>query len=228
MYYYRRLFQVLVLLILYGDPTVISIQHSENKNKQTCKNSSKIKKFRKFQKFSYTTLFYYPTLISINQKESIMGPGKNNNLNNKSNLGKSLQRRKKHDTYTSTRHSTDIEQHQTISSITEQTSLDDFLTNAEASRRNFEAERGQAAIAGLGVVPEGQEHDPHFDEDIDEIEVDETEFCSIPKKPKYDSDDTAETFKQKEVDSFLKWKRSLSRLQAKNPSVINQIFHFIE
>ena len=99
---------------------------------------------------------------------------------------------------------------------------------AQSEEMEAEVEAAHASMAGLGVVPEGQEHDPHFDEDIDEIEVDETEFCSIPKKPKYDSDDTAETFKQKEVDSFLKWKRSLSRLQAKNPSVINQIFLFIE
>ena len=203
-------------IILYVHRVEISIQFSENKNKQTCKKSSKIKNWKVFKKLH--------NFIQLIQSKRIMAPGKNNNLNNKSNLGKSLQRRKKYDTYTSNRHTSDIEQHQTVSSITEQTSLDDFLSNAEASRRNFEAERGQAAIAGLGVVPEGQEHDPNFDEDIDEnVEDDETEFCSIPKKPKYDVDDTAETFKQKEVDSFLKWKRSLSRLQAKNPSVNNNI-----
>ena len=142
-----------------------------------------------------------------------MAPGKRKNPN----LGKSLQRRKKVDMYTSTRHTSDIEEHQTISSVTEQTSLDDFLSNAEASRRNFEAERGQAAIKDLGVVPEGQELDPN--EDSDDEDGDENDFCSIPKKPKYDVDDTAETFQQKEMESFLKWKRNLSRLQAKNPTV---------
>ena len=32
-------------------------------------------------------------------------------------------------------------------SITENTSIDEFLSNAEAAQRNFEAERGTAAIA---------------------------------------------------------------------------------
>ena len=50
--------------------------------------------------------------------------------------------------YTSTRHTTDYEQNQNISSVTEQKDLDEFLSNAEAMRRNFEAERGQAAIKG--------------------------------------------------------------------------------
>ena len=68
------------------------------------------------------------------------------------------------------------------------------------------------------MIPEGQEQDPNYESD-DEIIEDEDDFCSIPKKPKYDVDDTAETFQQKEIDSFFKWKRSLARLQAKNPSV---------
>ena len=36
--------------------------------------------------------------------------------------------------------------HQPIS-ITENTSIDEFLSNAEAAQRSFEAERGTAAIA---------------------------------------------------------------------------------
>jgi hypothetical protein len=45
----------------------------------------------------------------------------------KNELGKSLLKRKKHDLYTSTRHTTDFEQNQGISSMTEQTSIDEFL-----------------------------------------------------------------------------------------------------
>ena len=133
-------------------------------------------------------------------------------------LGKQLQKRKVLGMYTSTRHSADIEQHATISSVTEQTSLDEYLSNAQASRKVFEAERGYAAIQDLGVVPEDQEIDPNAGSDSEE-EEDEADFCSIPKKPLHDENDTAETFQQREIDSFLKWKRSLSRLQAKNPKV---------
>jgi len=138
----------------------------------------------------------------------------------KPELGKSLSKRKRQDFYTSTRHTTDIEANQVVQSITEQTSLDEFLASAEASQRNFDAERGYAAIQDLGVVPEDQEIDPHTlsDEEVENIE--EEEFCSIPKKPLYDPiNDTPETFQQKEIDSFWKWKRTLSRLQAKNPKL---------
>ena len=131
----------------------------------------------------------------------------------KPELGKSLLKRKKHDFYTSTRHTTDIEANQIIQSVTEQTSIDEFLASAEAARKNFDAERGHAAIQDLGVVPEDQEIDPHTlsDEEVENIE--EEEFCSIPKKPLYDPiNDTPETFQQKEIDSFWKWKRTLSRL----------------
>ena len=114
-------------------------------------------------------------------------------------LGKSLQRRKKTDVYTSRRHTTD-EQGSTVVSITDQTSLDEFLTTAEAAHRVFEAERGYAAIQDLGVVPEDQEIDPHYDEDDEEEEI----FCSIPKKPIFTDEDTAETFQEKESSSFMK------------------------
>ena len=138
-------------------------------------------------------------------------------------LGKALSKRKKHDLYTSTRHATDFEASQGVSSMTVQTSLDEYLESAEVSRRNFEAERGQVRVIeqDLGVVPEDQEIDPHTlsDEEVENIE--EEDFCSIPKKPLYDFDDTPETFQQKEIDSFWKWKRTLSRLQAKNPKANN-------
>ena len=96
-----------------------------------------------------------------------------------------------------------------------------YLFSAEAARKNFDAERGLAReiVQDLGEVPEDQEIDPHTlsDEEVEHIE--EEDFCSIPKKPLYDFDDTPETFQQKEIDSFWKWKRTLSRLQAKNPKV---------
>ena len=128
-------------------------------------------------------------------------------------LGKCLQRRKHVEQYTSTRHTADLEQNQGISSVTEQTTLDEFLSHAEASQRVFEAERGHAAIKDLEDV----EEDPEISDDDENLEA---EFCSIPKKPIYDRvEDTAETFQQKEIDAFLKWKRSLSKLQAKYPNL---------
>ena len=64
-------------------------------------------------------------------------------------LGKSLQRRSGHGHRTvSSRHTTSTDDGGPAPiSITENTSIDEFLSNAEAAQRNFEAERGTAAIA---------------------------------------------------------------------------------
>ena len=69
-------------------------------------------------------------------------------------LGKSLLRRTGHgkNRIVSSRHTTAAEAEAegatgTAISITENTSIDEFLSNAQAAQRNFEAERGSAAIA---------------------------------------------------------------------------------
>ena len=63
-------------------------------------------------------------------------------------LGKGLMRKKQLSRNVSARHTTaDDSGSGTVVSITENTSIDEFLSNAEAAQRSFEAERGTAAIA---------------------------------------------------------------------------------
>ena len=63
-------------------------------------------------------------------------------------LGKSLSRRRgTGHRSVSSRHTTADDGGPAPISITENTSIDEFLSNAEAAQRNFEAERGTAAIA---------------------------------------------------------------------------------
>ena len=64
------------------------------------------------------------------------------------NLGHSLIWKKYNNLSSSDSHTTldETDGHQPIS-ITENTSIDEFLSNAEAAQRSFEAERGSAAIA---------------------------------------------------------------------------------
>ena len=62
--------------------------------------------------------------------------------------GKSLSRRSgRGHRSVSSRHTTSTDDGPVPISITENTSIDEFLSNAEAAQRNFEAERGSAAIA---------------------------------------------------------------------------------
>ena len=64
----------------------------------------------------------------------------------KADLGRSLMRKQKRKFESvSSRHTTDLGSSTATSvSVTETTSVDEFLTNAEAAQRSFEAERGTA------------------------------------------------------------------------------------
>ena len=149
-------------------------------------------------------------------------------------LGKSLLRKKHMDRTISRRHTTaDESTSGTVVSITENTSIDEFLSNAEAAQRSFEAERGTAAIAvssftlqkmqshqlsffcpqNLGVVNEDAVSDS--DDDLE----DEQGFFSIPRKPDWEESANSEEYKQLENDAFLKWKRQLNKLQNKHPNL---------
>ena len=76
--------------------------------------------------------------------------GRTRNKNDQK-LGQSLLRKREANFSISTRHTTADDAPATVTSITENTSLEEFLTNAEASQRTFEAERGRAAIAVCNI-----------------------------------------------------------------------------
>ncbi|XP_071746577.1 large subunit GTPase 1 homolog [Lepeophtheirus salmonis] len=138
-------------------------------------------------------------------------------------LGKSLLRKKRQIRDVSTRHTSIADGAPSIS-ITENTSIDEFIANAEAAEREFTAHRGFSKI----IVPDHGEMESskrgdgalhHHEGTIDEEEDEnEDEFCSIPKKPDHFGVD-AEEFKRLENQSFLQWKRSLNRIQLKYPSM---------
>lgn len=134
---------------------------------------------------------------------------------------------------TSSRHTTEVYQpSQQPVSITENTSVQEFLANAEAAQRSFQAERQAYNIVGnegqLQDVSEdsdewGSERDSEDGEEGEEEEEDEGPFCSIPKKPEWRAQGegglTPEEFQLKENLTFLKWKRRLARIQAKQPQL---------
>jgi len=132
-------------------------------------------------------------------------------------LGKSLLRRTGHRPNTvSSRHTTSTEDDGAAPiSITENTSIDEFLSNAEAAQRNFEAERGTAAIANLGIVNEEEYSD---DSEAASDDEGDSEFFTIPRKPQW-NEQNPEEYKQLENDTFLKWKRQLNKMQNKHPNL---------
>lgn len=139
-----------------------------------------------------------------------MAPGKGQQQN-KTKLGKSLLRRRKRDLESiSKRHTTLEAGSGGPQSITEMTSIDEFLSNAQAEERSFEAESARNFVLAQGTLRDEIEE---MDEEI------LANFCSVPKKPHFSLEDTAETFQHKELDAFLAWKRSLALLQEANPKL---------
>ena len=136
----------------------------------------------------------------------------------KSSLGRSLQRHRDKRHVVSHRHTTDFgsSSGQTVVSITENSSLDEFLTNAEAAQRSFEAERHVRIVRH-----EDEELDDvdEVSEDEDDGDVDEATFCTIPKKPNWRDMDSPEEFQRTEELQFLAWKKKLNKLQNKYPKL---------
>lgn len=131
-----------------------------------------------------------------------------------SGLGRSLIKKREHERYTSSRHTTDFAATNTAISITENTSVDEFLSHAESAQRSFEAERGRYGI----VEHEGERLDDLDEEDGlgsdgEDEEDDEANFCSIPKKPDWRESEGAEAYIRAETEQFLKWKKMLNRIQ---------------
>ena len=137
------------------------------------------------------------------------------------NLGKSLIKKKYKARETSSRHTTDGPSQPSIS-ITENTTIDEFISNAEAAQRNFEAERSSRIVVTNDVVP--QSFDQNTLESLaeeDEEEFNEDSFCTVPKKPDWQGFGSEEAKEYKHLESleFLKWKRQLNQMQNKYPKL---------
>ncbi len=133
----------------------------------------------------------------------------------KENLGRSLLRHKERAREVSSRHTTDFGSANTAISITENTSVEEFLSQAEAAQRSFQAERGRTDIVrheGDVIEEEGEDSDGEEDDE-------EEDFCSIPKKPDWKGSETAEEYLQLEQDTFLKWRRRLNAMQRTRSNV---------
>ena len=136
----------------------------------------------------------------------------------KESLGRSILRQREKDRTVSSRHTTDFGGASNAVSITENTSVEEFLSQAEAAQRSFEAERGKVGL----VRHEGQVLDEEGEE---ENEIDDHDgegqgsFCSIPKKPDWKGSESAEEYARLEQEVFLRWRRRLNAMQRSRKNV---------
>uniref|UniRef100_A0A8I3Q7X8 Large subunit GTPase 1 homolog n=2 Tax=Canis lupus familiaris TaxID=9615 RepID=A0A8I3Q7X8_CANLF len=98
-----------------------------------------------------------------------------------------------------------------LQSVTEQSSLDDFLATAELAGTEFVAEKLNIKF----VHPEARTGLLSFEESqrIKKLHEENKQFLSIPRRPKWDKNTSPEELQQAEKDNFLEWRRQLVRLE---------------
>ncbi|XP_061152669.1 large subunit GTPase 1 homolog [Syngnathus typhle] len=98
-----------------------------------------------------------------------------------------------------------------LQSVTEQTSMDDFLATAELAGTEFVAEKlnikfvPAEARAGLLTAEEKKR--------LKSLHEDNKHFLRIPRRPHWDESTSPEALQQAEKDSFLEWRRQLAELE---------------
>ncbi|XP_061739905.1 large subunit GTPase 1 homolog [Nerophis ophidion] len=105
-----------------------------------------------------------------------------------------------------------------LQSVTEQSSMDDFLATAELAGTEFVAEKHNIkfvpadARAGLLSAEETKR--------LKNLHEDNKHFLRIPRRPQWDQSTSAEALQQAERDSFLEWRRELARLEEEQKLIL--------
>ncbi|XP_077059907.1 large subunit GTPase 1 homolog [Siphateles boraxobius] len=105
-----------------------------------------------------------------------------------------------------------------LQSVTEQSSLDDFLATAELAGTEFVAEKMNIkfvpaeARAGLISAEESRR--------LKKLHEDNKELLRIPRRPPWDESTSPEVLQQTERDSFLKWRRELAGLEEEQKLIL--------
>lgn len=98
-----------------------------------------------------------------------------------------------------------------LQSVTEQSSLDEFLTTAELAGTEFTAEKLNIKIVsretGTGLLTAEETRS------ITELQEENRHFLRIPRRPPWDDNTSSEALQQAERDTFLEWRRQLAQLE---------------
>ncbi|CAG2172506.1 unnamed protein product [Oppiella nova] len=142
------------------------------------------------------------------KKDSVSSLGRNLIKERKKNLSKHL--------YKTNRHVLDLEESKNTISVTETTTLEEFLTSAQMANVEFTAEREDIQIV-----------DPNH-RSVDIKVSDNKEALLIPRRPQWDESTTPEELNQLEYDLYLEWRRHLSHIQENEDIVMTPFEKNIE
>ncbi|XP_060098776.1 large subunit GTPase 1 homolog [Heteronotia binoei] len=105
-----------------------------------------------------------------------------------------------------------------VQSITEQSSLEDFLATAELAGTEFVAEklniRLVPAEARTGLLTAKETEEVH------ELHEQNKQFLRIPRRPYWDKQTSPELLDQAERESFLEWRRQLACLEEEQKLIL--------
>lgn len=105
-----------------------------------------------------------------------------------------------------------------LQSVTEQSSMDDFLATAELAGTEFVAEKLNIkfvpAEARTGLLSAEETNR------INKLHEENKQYLSIPRRPFWDENTSPESLQQAERDSFLKWRRQLAVLEEEQKLIL--------
>ncbi|XP_051957580.1 large subunit GTPase 1 homolog [Xyrauchen texanus] len=105
-----------------------------------------------------------------------------------------------------------------LQSVTEQSSMDDFLATAELAGTEFIAEKmniqfvPSEARAGLPSIEESKR--------MKKLHEENKQLLRIPRRPPWDENTSPDVLQQAERDSFLVWRRELARLEEEQKFIL--------
>ncbi|XP_046892831.1 large subunit GTPase 1 homolog [Hypomesus transpacificus] len=105
-----------------------------------------------------------------------------------------------------------------LQSVTEQSSMDDFLATAELAGTEFVAEKlnikfvPAEARAGLLTAEEASQ--------LKKLHEENWQLLRIPRRPRWDESTSPEVLQQAERDSFLEWRRKLALLEEEQKMIL--------
>ncbi|CAG08106.1 unnamed protein product [Tetraodon nigroviridis] len=105
-----------------------------------------------------------------------------------------------------------------LQSVTEQSSMDDFLATAELAGTEFVAEklniRFVPAEARAGLISAEEKAR------LAKLHEENKHFLRIPRRPCWDESTSAEALQQAEKDTFLEWRRALAQLEEEQKLIL--------
>uniref|UniRef100_A0A8C7YIP0 Large subunit GTPase 1 homolog n=1 Tax=Oryzias sinensis TaxID=183150 RepID=A0A8C7YIP0_9TELE len=105
-----------------------------------------------------------------------------------------------------------------LQSVTEQSSMDDFLATAELAGTEFVAEKLNIefvpAEARAGILRKEEKIR------LKKLHEENKHFLRIPRRPRWDESTSAEALQQDEKDSFLLWRRTLAKLEEEQKLIL--------